>query len=202
MDQHLLCLFDYRPITPSDMPLGTAPKPETGDDIDGKVDLVRQIGIKLGKSLLVDFCVTAGSLQRTERFDAAFVLIVQIFQDLLSFSFFLEHPLAGDLRNVGLFQVNCARETILQACKLDLLGVECAHDLVQLLLRGDNNPAGSRCFPSFYAVLAFAPESLYYSLEVEHLLHTAGNILPYFIDDENQGMSRLAFGCKLKGAFR
>ena len=75
----------------------------------------------------------------------------------------------------------CDGKRSIRRRQLDLLVVEAADQLVKLLLRGDNEP-----------VLAtpLHAEALHHGLEVEHLLHVAGDELADFVHDEEQTLAR------------
>ena len=92
-------------------------------------------------------------------------------------AFFDEHAAARDLGDVGGLEVDLEREAVHQAGELDLLVVEAADELAELLLRGDDDP-----------VLAAArrAEALHDGLQVEHLLDVAGDELADLVDDEHQ----------------
>ena len=94
-----------------------------------------------------------------------------------------EHAAAGDLGDVRRLQVDLLREAVHEAGELDLLVVETADQLAELLLRGHDQP-----------VLAApdAAEALDDGLEVEHLLDVAGDELADLVDHEQQGLAGAA----------
>ena len=98
-----------------------------------------------------------------------------------------EDALARDLGDVGRLEVDLQRlrEAVHQARELDPRVVEPADELVELLLRRDDEP---------HLPAADAAEALDDRLEVEHLLDVAGDELPDLVDDEDERLARLAAG--------
>ena len=88
-----------------------------------------------------------------------------------------EDALARDLGDVGRLEVDLQREAVHQPGELDALVVEPADELVELLLRGDDEP---------HLAAANAAEALDDRLQVEHLLHVARHELPDLVDDEDE----------------
>src|SRR4051794_35709446 len=90
-----------------------------------------------------------------------------------------EHASARYLADVGRLQMDLLREAVHKAGKLDLLVVETADQLAQLLLGGDDEP-----------VLAAtdAAEALYDRGEVQHLLDVTGDELAHLVNNEQQGL--------------
>ena len=74
------------------------------------------------------------------------------------------------------------REAVHQAGELHPRVVESADELVELLLRGDDEP---------HLPAPDATEALHDRLEVEHLLHVARDELPDLVDDEDERLARL-----------
>ena len=74
-------------------------------------------------------------------------------------------------------------EAVHQARQLDLLVVEAADELAELLLRSDDDPV---------LAAALHAEALHDGLQVEHLLHVAGDELADFVDHEHQRLAQVA----------
>ncbi len=91
-----------------------------------------------------------------------------------------EHAPAGDLGDVGRLEVDLEREAVHQAGQLDLLVVEAADELAELLLRGDDDPV---------LAAALHAQVLHDGLKVEHLLDVAGDELADLVDDEHQALA-------------
>ena len=92
-----------------------------------------------------------------------------------------EHAPAGDLGDVGRLEVDLQREAVHQPGELDLLVVEAADELAELLLRRDDDPV---------LAAALHAEALHDGLQVEHLLNVARDELADFVDDEHQRRAR------------
>ena len=90
-----------------------------------------------------------------------------------------EDAAARDLGDVRRLEVDLLREAVHQPRQLDLLVVEAADDLAELLLGGDDDPVLATPGPS---------QALDDRLEVEHLLHVTGDELADLVDDEHQGL--------------
>ena len=94
-----------------------------------------------------------------------------------------QHAPARDLGDVGRLEVDLQREAVHQARELDLLVVEAADELAELLLRGDDDPV---------LAAALHAEALHDGLQVEHLLNVARDELADLVDDEHQALARAA----------
>ena len=90
---------------------------------------------------------------------------------------------ARDLGDVGRLEMDLQREAVHQAGKLDLLVVEAADELAELLLRGDDDPVLAATLDA---------EALHDGLQVEHLLDVASDELADLVDDEHQALARAA----------
>ena len=85
------------------------------------------------------------------------------------------------------------REAVHQPRELDPRVVEAADQLVELLLRGDDEP---------HLPAPHAAKALDDGLEVEHLLHVASDELPDLVDDEDERLARAAGGSSARGSAR
>ena len=153
------------------------------DDLDDQVDLVRQQRIEVDEAVArqlgqLDVGGEPGVLG-----EPAAVLVEELPERCLRGGVLREHAPAGDLGDVGRLEVDLQREAVHQAGELDLLVVEAADELAELLLRGDDDPV---------LAAALHAEALHDGLQVEHLLDVARDELADLVDDEHQRVARLA----------
>jgi hypothetical protein len=119
------------------------------------------------------------------------VVVEQLAQRLLGVGVLGQHTAAGDLGDVGRFEVDPLGKPVHQPGQLDLLVVEARDELAELLLRGDDDPV---------LAAALDAELLHDRLEVEHLLDVTSDELTDLVDDEQQALARLAALHQLGGA--
>ena len=179
VNDELLGQLDDGPVGPADVATRATLRPQAGDDLDDEIDLVGQHGVQGDESIgsegrELDVGGDLGVVGQP-----AAMVLKQLAEQLLGIGVLREHSLAGDLRNVGGLQVDLQfpREAVLKAGQLSPLVVEPGHDLGQLLLRRDDQPN---------LAAADSSQRLHDALQIEHLLHVAGDKLADFVDDENQ----------------
>ena len=83
-------------------------------------------------------------------------------------------------------------EAVLELGQFDPLRVDGGNDFVELLLRRDDDPAGGDDLAGFQQVLADLAELLHGGTQVFDLVAAAGDVLPHFVDDEDQGLAGAA----------
>ena len=164
---------------------------QAGDDLDDEVDLVGQQRVEVDEAVASQLGqLDVGGEPRVLREPAA-VLVEELAERSLGGRVLREHAPAGDLGDVGRLEVDLQREAVHQAGELDLLVVEAADELAELLLRGDDDPV---------LAAALHAEALHDGLQVEHLLHVARDELADLVDDEHQAVARAPALHQLVGA--
>ena len=115
--------------------------------------------------------------------EAPAVLVEELPERRLCGGVLREHAAARHLGDVRRLEMDLQREAVHQARELDLLVVEAADELAQLLLRGDDDPV---------LAATLHAEALHDGLKVEHLLDVACDELADLVDDEHERTARLA----------
>src|ERR1039457_1014264 len=172
------------------MPARAALRAKTGDDLDYEVDLIRQQRIQVDEAVTVQ--LRQPDIGRDPRVldEAPAGFVEEPPEHRLCVGILREDTSARYLRDVGRLQVYLQGKPIHEPCEFDLLVVQTADELAQLLLWGDDDP-----------VLASAlhPEALHDGLKVKHLLNVACDELTHLIHDEHERAPRLTALHQLTG---
>jgi hypothetical protein len=177
MDEKLLRQFDDGTICAAHVLASAACCAGTRDYIDNEVDLIGQKGIEIDERRgrqLRQFDVS-GKTRMIGKSTA--VLGEDLTLDLLRLGIFRQHTLARDLGDVGGLEVHLQRQAIHQACQLDALVIEATDEFRELFLRRHHD---------LQFAVAQTAEILHYALQVEHLLHIAGDKLADLVHHEDE----------------
>ena len=109
-----------------------------------------------------------------------------------------QYPLRCHFPDVGGGEVHPVVEAVLELRQFDPLRVDGGDHLVELLLRGDDDPAGCDDLPGFQQVLADLAKLLDGGTQVFDLVAAAGDVLPHLVDDEDQCLAGAATTGKLE----
>ena len=166
---------------------------QTRDHLDDQVDLVRQQRIEVDEALArqlrqLDVRGEAGVLG-----EPAAVSSKSLPSAACAAAFFerTRRLVTSEMSDGSRW--TCSGKAVHQAGKLDLLVVEAADELAELLLRRDDDPV----LPA-----ALYAEALHDGLQIEHLLHVARDELADLVDHEHQRTGRVAALHQLVGALR
>jgi len=129
-------------------------------------------------------------------------LVVVVTFPKVRFSLFLlgKDTPCGDFTDVGWGEVHTVPKPVLEFGQFDSFGVNGRHDFVELLLRGDDDPTGSRYLAFLEELLADLPEMLHGRPKILDLITAASHMLANFIDDEDQRFARPTTAHQLEGA--
>ncbi len=119
------------------------------------------------------------------------MLCEQLPQLFLGFGILGEHPLAGDLGNIGRLQVHLQREAVHQPGQLHPFVIQAPHQLRELLLGGDHQPHLAATDPA---------EVLHHGLQIQHLLHIPGHKLAHLVHHKQKRFARAAAQHQLHAA--
>ena len=156
---------------------------QAGDDLDDEVDLVRQQRVEVDEAVAGQLGqLDVGGEPRVLGEPPA-VLVEELPERRLRGGVLREDASAGDLGDVGRLQVDLQGKAVHQPGELDLLVVEAADELAELLLRGDDDPV---------LAAALHAEALHDGLQVEHLLDVARDELADLVDDEHERSAQAA----------
>ena len=109
-----------------------------------------------------------------------------------------QYPLRRHFPYVRRGEVHPVMEAVLELRQLDPLRVDGGDNLVELLLRGDDDPAGCDDLAGFQQVLADLAKLLDGGTQVFDLVAATGDVLPHFIDDEDQRLAGAATAGQLE----
>jgi len=175
--KQLLRKFDNRSVGSTDMTARAALRPQSGNDVNNKIDLIRQHRVEIDEVLtshLGQFDI-GGKVCICSK--APSVLFVDPSELLFCIGLLREYSLTGNFRDVVWLQVDLQGKAIHQAGKLDARVVQSTNQLVELFLRCDHHPELAQTDPA---------KRLHDSLQIEHLIHGPGHELTDFVDDEHE----------------
>ena len=159
---------------------------------------MRRIGIEVDEIYLTDLGLAARAFKPQGGIQLPLMVVVEFRQERNRRFFLRQHPLRGDLSNVRRGKVHPVVEAVLELRQFDPLRVDGGNHLVELLLRGDDDPAGCDDLAGFQQVLADLAKLLDGGTQVFDLVAAAGDVLPHFIDDEDQRLAGAATAGKLE----
>ena len=189
-DEHLVGLLDDRPVAAAVVPGRTGLEADARHDADAQVDVVRRVGVKLNEIGLVDVGAAGGPLQPQGGVQRPLIVGEQLLERRLGQRLLGQHPLGGDLPDVGGGEIDPVAEAVLELRQIDPLRVpEGRNHFVELLLRGDDDPAGSRDLAFLQQILADLAELLDGGPQVFDLVAAAGDVLAHLVDDEDEGLA-------------
>ena len=192
VDQQLLRELDDRAVRAADVPARAALRAQAGDDLDDEVDLVRQQRVQVDEAVARQLGELDVGGEPRVLGQATAVLVEELAERGLRGGVLREHAAARDLGDVRRLEMDLEREAVHQPRELDLLVVETADELAELLLRSDDDPV---------LAAALHAEALHDRLQVEHLLNVAGDELADLVDDEHQSLAGPAPLHQLGGTF-
>ena len=131
----------------------------------------------------------------------ALVLRVELLQQRHGLRLLGQDALGGHLSDVGRSEIDAIREAVLHRSESDLLRVDGRNHFLQLLLGRDHDPNGRNDLVGLGKALADLAELLHGRPQVFDLVAAAGDVLPHFVDDENQRLAGTAAAGKLEGPF-
>jgi hypothetical protein len=179
----------------------TGLEPDARHDADAKIDVMRRIRVETDEIRLADLGLPGRAFQPQGGVQLPLMVVVELCQERDRRLFLRQHPLRGNLPDVGRGEVNPVVEAVLELRQFDPLRVDGGDHLVELLLRGDDDPAGCNDLAGFQQVLADLAKLLDGGTQVFDLVAATGNVLPYFVDDEDQRLAGAATAGKLKRPF-
>src|SRR5260370_1839635 len=173
--EELLREFDDGAVCATDVFARATLRTEPGDHLDDEVDLVGQQRVQVDEAVARELGQLDLRGEARVLGQAPSVLVENFAEHRLCGGVLREHAATRDLGDVGRLEVNLEREAIHQASEFDLLVVEPADELAEVLLRSNDDPV---------LATALHAQALHDGLKVQHLLHVARDELAHFIDDE------------------
>ncbi|MEW6209583.1 MAG: hypothetical protein AB1631_14545 [Acidobacteriota bacterium] len=116
-------------------------------------------------------------------------LVEELSQDGVGCLVFGQHATGRHFANVCGREVYTKLESVLQFGQLDALRINRCDDLIEFLLRSDDDPDQGDGFFRFQPILAHLAELLDDGPQVFDLVGAAGYVLADLIDDEDEGMT-------------
>ena len=154
---------------------------------------MRRIRVELDEIRLADLGLAGRAFQPQGGVQLPLVLGVELLQDRdRSLVLLRQHTLRGDLPDVGWGEIDPVAEAVLQLGQFDPLRVDGGDHFVELLLRGDDDPARGDELAGLQQILADLAELLDGGTQVFDLVAAAGDVLPHFVDDEDQRLAGAA----------
>ena len=150
---------------------------------------MRRVRVEVYESSLVYLALARRALQGAGGVELSLVRLEELAQLSLSRFVLGEHPAGGNLSNVGRGEVYLVPETVADLGDQDsLLVANGGGNLVEALLRGDDEPCRGGDAARPHAILAFPAELLYDRPEILQPCLVVGHILADLVDNEGEAL--------------
>ena len=159
---------------------------------------MRRVRVEVDEIRLADLGLPGRAFEPQGSAQLPLMVVVELRQNRDRILLLRQHTLGRHLSDVGRGKIHPVVEAVLELRQFDPLRVDGGDYLVELLLRGDDDPARCDDLTGFQQVLADLAKLLDSSTQVFDLVTAAGDVLPHLVDDEDQCLAGAATTGKLE----